>query len=170
MRSLVNGVRRRGVIRDEANPWCEREIELADAIRTELAQPVERRLAFGHQSGSVDVEAVGSERRGLLDTVGQEEKSTGVVPSPRVIKPDANLQDTLIETPDGSGFGMPLVLDCLMTGVVVAGVEELNTLQESGRRAASAWGLAFGEDFAEERVEETARVIDAVQVVTNHAF
>ena len=110
------------------------EIELAQPLRPQLAQLVERRLALGGEPAGVDAEAVGRELGGLLDAVGQEQQRSGVIATSRVEEPDADLQDALIEPADGPRLGVPLVLDRLMALVVFALVEEPDPFQQPGRR------------------------------------
>ena len=85
-------------------------------------------------------------------------------------KPDADLQDALVEPADGARLGVPLVLDHLVALVVLAFVEEADPLQEPGRGAAVAGGVAFDEDLAQHRVEVAPRRLDAAQVVADDPF
>ena len=74
-----------------------------------------------------------------------------------VEKPDADLQDALIESADGSGLSMPLVLDRLMALVVFTLIEESDSFQEPGRGIGLARRVALLENVAQHRIEETAR-------------
>src|SRR5688500_8172955 len=97
--------------RYEPDPRRCGEVELAQTLGSQLAHAVERRLALGGQPAGIDTEADRCELGRLVDAVDQEQERPGVIASLGVEQPDADLQDALIETADGPGLGMPLMLD-----------------------------------------------------------
>src|SRR5215204_1581769 len=82
-------------------------------------------------------------------------------------EPDANLQDALIETADGSRLGMPFVFDRLVALVVFTLIEEPNSFQQPGRGIGRARGAALRENVSQHWVEETPRRLDARQIVAD---
>src|SRR5215210_6657954 len=152
---------------DELDPRCFGEVELAQALRSELAQAVECRLALGGQAADIDAKADRRKLGRLVDAVGQELQRPGVIAALCVEEPDADLQDALIETADGPGLGMPLVLDGLMALVIFTLVEESDSFQQPGRGTGLARRAALLENVSQRRIEETARRLDPRQVVAN---
>ena len=103
----------------------------------------------------------------LSDAVGQEQQRPSVIATLCVKEPDADLQDALIETADGPGLGMPLVLDRLMALVVFTLIEEPNSFQQPGRGFGLARRAALLENVSQHRIEKAARRLDPRQVITD---
>lgn len=94
----------------------------------------EHACAIVPQGLRIDTETMRQIRFEFPETIVEQEASATQVAAAGMMKPDPDLQNSLVEIADLAGFGVPLVFDFFMALVVEALVEETDSLQHPRRR------------------------------------
>jgi hypothetical protein len=119
----------------EGYPWSIREVELAHPIGAEGKEPFARRGGAGDESRDVDGLACRHEGSQPLDAFFEEHRRAMKVAAAPVVKPNADLEDAVIEAAHRCARVAPQELEGFVLLEELAGVELLDAAEKRLRRS-----------------------------------